>query len=203
MLVDKCVRYNSQSMPLPVVLDVETQQSFRDVGGYDPGKLKISVVGLYDYGTGIYKAYTEAELPQLFPVLEKASTIIGFNIIDFDLPVLDPYYVGNLTKFASLDLLKAVEKSLGFRISLDDLVRETLGTKKTGHGLLAIEYFRAGEIDKLKEYCLSDVKLTKELYEYGKLHGQVFYNTASGRREIPVTWSETKTAKEVHLTLPW
>lgn len=188
---------------MPVVLDVETQKTFRDVGGYDPGKLKISVAGLYDYATTSYRAYTDAELPQLFPLLEKASSIIGFNVVDFDLPALNPYYVGNLTKFATLDILKIVEKSLGFRLSLDDLVRETLGVKKTGHGLLAIEYFKAGEMEKLKEYCLFDVKLTKDLYEYGKREGKVFYNTASGRREIPVVWTETETGRDVNLTLPW
>lgn len=187
----------------PVVLDVETQHTFREVGGYDPEKLKISVAGLYDYATDTYQAYTEPELPQLFPILEKASVIIGFNQIDFDLPVLNPYYVGDLTKLPNLDLLKVVEKSLGFRISLDDLAKETLGAKKTGHGLLAIEYFRDGEIQKLKDYCLSDVRLTKELYEYGKKEGKVFYNTASGRRVIAVSWSDTVAFSEVNLTLPW
>lgn len=191
-------------MAQPVVIDVETQLTFRDVGGYDPRKLKISVAGLYDYATDSYLSFTEPELPRLFPFLENASAIVGFNIIDFDLPALNPYYVGNLTKFATIDLLKIVEESLGFRISLDDLARETLGTKKTGHGLLAIEYFKQGEWQKLKDYCLSDVKLTKELYEYGKLHGKVFYNTAGGRREIPVSWNQTEVSSAtVNLTLPW
>lgn len=191
-------------MAQPVVIDVETQLTFRDVGGYDPKKLKISVAGLYDYATDSYLSFTEPELPRLFPFLENASAIVGFNIIDFDLPALNPYYVGDLTKFRTIDLLKFVEKSLGFRISLDDLVRETLGAKKTGHGLLAIEYFKNGEWDKLKKYCLSDVQLTHDLYEYGKLHNKVFYNTASGRREIPVAWKDIEEpSATVNLTLPW
>ncbi|MEK7166048.1 MAG: ribonuclease H-like domain-containing protein [Patescibacteria group bacterium] len=192
-------------MHQPVVIDVETQQTFRDVGGYDPKKLKISVAGMYEYASDHYFAFTEPELPKLFSYLENASTIIGFNIIDFDLPVLNPYYVGDLTKFAVTDLLKTVEKQIGFRLALDDLVRETLGAKKTGHGLLAIEYFRNGEMNKLKEYCLSDVRLTKDLYEYGKANGKVFYNTASGRREIQVDWGIAKNpaVTNVNLTLPW
>ena len=191
-------------MVAPVVIDVETQNTFRDVGGYEPTKLKISVAGMYDYATDKYYTFIESELNKLFPYLEHASTVIGFNIVDFDLPALNPYYVGDLTKFPTLDLLNHVEKSLGFRISLDDLVRETLQAKKTGHGLLAIEYFREGKLNELSEYCLSDVKLTKELYEYGKQHRKVFYNTATGRREIPVAWDkQEEKLSSINLTMPW
>ena len=90
-------------------------------------------------------------------------------------------------------------------MSLDDLAKETLGTKKNGHGLLVIEYFRSGNMDRLREYCLSDVKITRELYEYGKTHGQVFYKSASGRTPIAISWGLTKSASgsSVNLTLPW
>ena len=191
-------------MAKPVVIDVETQNTFREVGGYTPAKLKISVAGLYDYATDKYWTFEEHELSQLFPLLENASTIIGFNIVDFDLPVISPYYVGQLSKFPTLDLLKFVETSLGFRIALDDLVKETLGAAKTGHGLLAIEYYRNGQLQKLKDYCLSDVRLTKELYEYGKKNGKVFYKGPSGRREIQIAWGQLQSpTKSVNLTLPW
>lgn len=192
-------------MTQPVVLDLETQHSFREVGGYEPKKLKISLAGLYDYASDKYISFTESELNKLFPYLENASSIIGFNIVDFDLPVLAPYYVGNVAKFTTNDLLVHVQKSLGFRISLDDLAKETLGTQKNGHGLMAIEYFRAGEIDKLREYCLSDVKITKQLYEYGKQHGKVYYKSASGRTEIPISWSISSSiaVNPISLTLPW
>ncbi len=192
-------------MAQPVVLDLETQHTFREVGGFEPKKLKISVVGLYDYASSQYLSFTESQLSKLFPYLENASTIIGFNQVDFDLPVLAPYYVGKVSRFHTIDLLNHVEQALGFRIALDDLVKETLGAQKNGHGLLAIEYFRNGEMEKLKNYCLSDVKLTKELYEYGKTHGKVFYKNASGRREIPVSWgiAVPQSAAQVNLTLPW
>lgn len=192
-------------MAQPIVVDVETQNTFRDVGGYEPAKLKISVAGMYDYGTDKYYTFEEPELPKLFPFLENASTIIGFNIVDFDLPVINPYYVGQLSKFPTLDLLKFVEKSLGFRIALDDLVKETLGAAKTGHGLLAIDYFRSGQMQKLKDYCLSDVRLTKELYEYGKQNGKVYYKGPRGRQEIRVSWGEKpqSSTNNVNLTLPW
>ena len=191
-------------MAAPVIIDIETQNTFRDIGGNFPEKLKISVVGMYDYASTSYNCFEEGELAKLFPYLENASFIIGFNSNSFDLPVINAYYVGKVSSFPTLDLLEDVHKYLGFRIALDDLIRETLGVHKQGHGLLAIEYFKNGEMEKLKKYCLSDVELTKNLYAYGKTHGKVFYKTAQGRREIPVAWQhEAQTASSVNLTLPW
>jgi len=191
-------------MMQPVVIDVETQFSFREVGGFIPSKLKISVAGIYDYASDKYMAFTERELSEYFKYLENASLIIGFNHISFDLPVLSPYYLGDLSKFPTLDLLTYVEKNIGFRLSLDDLIRETLGEKKTGHGLMAIEYFRANEMEKLKKYCLSDVELTKKLFEYGQKNGAIYYKNASGRQKIPVDWkNQNVKSSQINLTMPW
>jgi len=189
-------------MSKPVVIVFETQHIFREVGG-DIAKLKISVAGLYDYATDSYKTFMEDEINKIFPYLESASQIIGFNIVHFDLPVLNPYYVGNLFDLSSLDLMHAVEEHLGHRVGLDDLLRETLGSKKEGHGLLAIDYYREGRFEKLKKYCLSDVRLTRELYEYGKENGKIYFKSASGRKEIPVSWDKNpaKNSKSVNLTL--
>lgn len=190
-------------MNYPVVFDIETQFLFQEVG-YDHKKLKVSVVGTYDYKTDEYKAYTEKELPDLFRKFEHARMLIGFNSNKFDLPVLAPYYVGNIFQFPHLDLLDEVEKSLGFRVSLDDLARATLNHKKSGSGLMAIEYFRNGELEKLKQYCLDDVRLTKEIYEFGKKEGKLYFLSSGGKREIKVDFNlklENKT--NVSLSLPF
>ncbi len=191
-------------MSSPIVLDLETQHIFRDVA-YNHKKLKVSVVGIYDYATNCFEAFFENELQTLFAKLEMASFIIGFNINKFDLPVLSPYYLGSIKQFETVDLLDEVEKSLGFRVALDDLARATLGVKKSGHGLTAIEYFKKGEFNKLKEYCLQDVRITKELYEYGKNNGKLFFLDARGKKEIPVNFSKGKrqSNKSISLSLPF
>lgn len=187
----------------PIVIDIETKHSFQEVG-YDFKKLEISVVGTYDYELNEYKAYFEKELPELFKRLEHTSLIIGFNTNKFDLPVLSPYYIGNITQFPSLDLLEEVESYLGFRVALDDLARATLNTKKSGHGFLAINYYKSGELEKLKQYCLDDVKITKELYEYGRNNKKIFFNTAKGIKEIPVKFEKkSKSQNHVSLSLPF
>ena len=92
-------------MAQPVVLDLETQHTFREVSN-DLRKLKISLAGLYDYATDQYLSFTEGELSKLFPYLENSSAIIGFNIVDFDLPVLAPYYVGQTLKFVTNEFIE-------------------------------------------------------------------------------------------------
>ncbi len=190
-------------MSHPLVLDLETQHTFAEVG-YDHKKLKVSVVGIYDYANDKYEAYFENELSKLFTKMERASLIIGFNINKFDLPVLSSYYLGNIFQFPTIDILDEVEKELGFRVALDDLVRATLGTKKSGHGLLAIEYFKKGELEKLKNYCLDDVFITRQLYEYGRDKGILHVRAGKGTRIIKVSFKKKQEGKtSIALSLPF
>ena len=42
---------------------------------------------------------------------------------------------------------------------------------------------------QIAEYCCLDVKITKELHEYGKAKGEVFYNDCFGQnRNVNVKW---------------
>ena len=188
-----------------VVLDIETANSFADVGKYDASLLKVSLVGLYDYATDSYTHYMEPDLPKLWRVLEGADRIIGYNLFGFDYQVLNTYYPGDLAKFPTLDILVEIEKKLGVRIKLDDVAHGSLGVGKSGNGLQAIEFFRRGEIDKLRDYCLQDVKVTKEVYEFGLANKNVRFKDRQGQLvQVPVDF-ELKAAekKPVSMTLPF
>lgn len=176
-------------MNKPVVLDLETKKTFREAKSSKPEDLGVSIVGIYDYATDTYKGYREEEFDQLFTLLEKASVIIGFNSNSFDLPALNPYYVGDLLSFPKLDLLEVIQQVLGKRIALDEFAKETLQVNKSGHGLMAIDYFKEGKWEELERYCLDDVKITRDLYEYGKEHGKIYYLESFGRRAVPVEWN--------------
>ncbi len=105
-------------------------------------------------------------------------------------------------KFPRLDLLEEVQNYLGRRIALDDLVKATLNLRKQGHGFLAVNYYRAGKLEELAQYCLSDVKLTRDLYEYGKKHGVVYYLGPNGKVPVKVNWNTVlKTSNSVNLSL--
>jgi DEAD/DEAH box helicase domain-containing protein len=187
-----------------VVLDIETANSFADVGKYDPTLLKVSLVGAYSYATDSYTSYLEPDLPKLWRLLESADRIIGYNLFGFDYPVLNTYYPGDLASFPTLDIMKEIEKVIGFRVKLDDVAHGSLGTGKSGNGLQAIEFFRRGEIDKLREYCLQDVKVTKEVYEFGRSNKRVHFKDRSGEPvKVDVDFSLEKVLKvPISLTLP-
>lgn len=186
-----------------IVFDIETQNTYQEVGARDNNLLKVSVVGAYCYGTDSYESFTEDELPKLWSCFERADRLIGYNTHGFDLPVLSKYYPGDVRKFPSLDLMAEIEKHLGFRVKLDDVAQATLGVGKSGNGLQAVEYFRTGDMQKLKDYCLQDVKITRLLYEFGRDHGKLFYVDRVGRRlEIPVDFQiKSEARRAMNLTI--
>ncbi len=169
-------------------LDVETKQTFDEVGGYFPEKLGVSFVGieLRDGFSGPVKAqgFFEEDLPALFPLLEKADVVVGFNIDGFDMPTLVEYYPGDISQIPTLDLMGRIKDSVGHRIGLNDVAQETLGIGKTGDGLDAIKYYQTGQKDKLRDYCLQDVKVTRELYDYGIQKGLVKFRNKWNRLVI-------------------
>ncbi|MFA5853997.1 MAG: ribonuclease H-like domain-containing protein [Patescibacteria group bacterium] len=188
-------------MSKEVVLDIETD-GLIGVGGVMP---KITLIGVYYYETDEYASYLEHELPNLWPRLERADRIIGYNTKGFDYPVMNSYYPGDFLTFPSLDLLEVITANLGFRLKLDSVAHATLGIGKSGSGLQALEYFRKGEFDKLRDYCLQDVKVTKEVYDYGRAHGEIFYfDRATTKKAVKVSWNiPTAKPNPINLTMPF
>lgn len=174
-----------------VVLDIETRNTFQDVGGYFPEKLDVSVVVAYFYAQQEYVAYEAEELSQLFQRLEQNGRIIGYNSIGFDIPVLNKYYVGDLFHIPQLDMLAKIHESLGYRIKLDDVASATIGTKKSAHGLQAVQWWKEGKIQEIKDYCQQDVLVTKEVYEFGAKNGYILFDDRMGeRRQVDIDFSE-------------
>lgn len=174
-----------------IVLDLETQKSFDEVGGRGKNHLlKISVCGVYDYATDKYYCYEENEIPRLAPILQTADQIIGFNIKDFDFEVIQPYLNFDINEVPYLDLLEEIEKVIGHRIKLESVAQGTLGSGKSGSGLEAILYFKNGRMDLLKKYCTDDVKITRQVYEYALKNQKVLYKDFFKTKEIPLKISE-------------
>lgn len=183
-----------------IVFDLETQNIFEDVGKYDPILLDISVASLYDSETQTYHTVGHTELEKLWPFIEKADALVGYNSNHFDIPLLNKYYPGDLTKIPSIDILESIRMSFGKRIRLDLIAEATLGKKKIGHGLQAIEWWKKGEIDKIKKYCEKDVEITKDVFEYAKKHGHVKYKDGLKMREIPLDTSSWDTLSATAMT---
>lgn len=191
-------------MPHEIVLDIETQNTFQEVASSDCRLLKVSLVGIHDAERG-YSAFREADLPRLWPQLENARVVIGYNIKGFDFPVLNGYYAGDLLRIPTIDLMEEIQKFLGFRVKLDNVAEATLGTGKSGNGLQAIQYFRNGQWDLLEKYCLDDVRITRELFDYGLAHKVLSVRDRSGAKiEVPVNFELPVAASRqgINLTMP-
>jgi len=155
--------------------------------------LGVSVVGVYQYADDSFRAYEEKDFSELEQVLKNTSRVIGFNSKYFDFPVLQPHIQIDLKLIPHLDLIEATQDHLGFRVSLDNLAKINLGVGKSGHGLDAITWWREGNIEAIKKYCLDDVRITRDIYEYGKKHGKVAAETRTDPRvDIPVHWEIAK-----------
>ncbi|MCD5384412.1 MAG: ribonuclease H-like domain-containing protein [Candidatus Pacebacteria bacterium] len=173
-----------------IIFDIETQNTFDQVGSRDAAALSISLLVTWDSKTKEYKSYLENELEQLWPVLEQVDMLVGYNSDHFDIPLLNKYYPGDLTAIKSLDLLKEIHNVLGRRLRLDDVAAATLGTKKSGHGLDAIRWWEAGEIEKIRKYCQKDVEITKRIFDYILKHGSVKYKDFNKKKDLGINTSQ-------------
>ncbi len=186
-----------------IVFDIETIGDITDLS-----TMKVTVVSIYRYETDTYQSFVESELPQLWPLFEKADRLIGYNSEHFDLPVLNRYYMGDLLTFPGFDILKEIKERLGFRLKLNDVAQATLDIQKSADGLQAMQWFREGKIDEIKKYCEQDVKVTKDLYDFGRQNKQLFYKTLTGEVTPfavdfdPPVGTGMVAPKTINLTLP-
>ena len=169
-----------------VVFDIETQNTFEDVGSNDPRDLDISVACAYDSATDTYTTVVVDELQKLWPVFEHADVLVGYNSNHFDIPLMNKYYPGDLTAIKSIDLLEDIRISLGRRLKLDSVAHATVGARKSANGLQAIKWWREGDINSIKKYCKQDVKVTKEVFEFARENGKIFFKDGGRKREVPL-----------------
>lgn len=167
-----------------ITFDIETKAQSTVLGRLDASTMELTVVGVHDSGTGEYTSYLKDELNSLWRILERADVLIGYNSDAFDIPILNRYYPGDLARIRSVDLMVEVQKALGRRLRLDSLATATLGRGKTGDGLKAVDWWNQGLYDKVREYCIEDVRLTRELFDHALEHGSLKYKDLKEIREI-------------------
>ncbi|MCK4386937.1 MAG: hypothetical protein KAV41_02545, partial [Candidatus Pacebacteria bacterium] len=107
---------------------------------------------------------------------------------------------GDLTTIKSLDILKEIKNAIGHRLKLDNVANATLGEGKSGNGLEAITWWKTGEIEKIRKYCLDDVRITKELYEYALKNKKLKYKDGFDIKDIILNTTNWETAKNNSIT---
>lgn len=174
-------------------LDVETQTPVSWKKGERLEELRISYLGAINYATGeeIDIWEKDEDFEKLAKLMQKADVIAGYNIVGFDMPVISRYLGEEVKKYPMLDLMLGASSSIGFWPKLDDLAMASLNRSKTGNGLDAVRYFAEGKLQKLRDYCMEDVRLTKELYDFGLKEGKIkYYDKRGFLKESQIDWNQ-------------
>ena len=192
-------KLNSETVPKAsnehriLYFDLETQKSAEEVGGWDYAKLMGLAVGVvWDSLEEEFFSYEEDEATQLVKKLKTADLVIGFNVIKFDYEVLKRYAKEagiTLNEITTFDMLDDIKAKLKHRLSLNHLAENTLNAKKSADGLISLQWYKDGEIEKIVDYCKQDVKVTRDLFLYGESNGHVKYKTRGIVKELTVDWN--------------
>lgn len=169
-----------------IYLDIETLRLSHEVeGGWNNIRaFGIAVAVTWDKDNG-FRRWFEGDALKLITELEQYTHVITYNGNRFDIEVLRAYApVENIRK-ASLDILEELHKVIGRRVKLDQVAKETLGAAKSGDGLKAVEWWRAGQKDRVAEYCEQDVAILRDVVEHGRSKGFVVVSA----RQVTVKWN--------------
>ncbi len=173
-----------------LIIDLETQNLVQDVGGWgNVDKLKISIACAYDSKTDQFLVFRENEISKLNELCED-RLVIGYNIRGFDLIILKAYGL-NLERLDVFDIMYDVQTLTRQKfLKLETLAQGTLNAGKSADGLLAVEWWKQGEIDKIIQYCQQDVQVTRDIFEYGRKNGLVKLRRADGSdTDVKVNWN--------------
>ena len=174
--------------------DLETKKSADDVGGWDYiHKMGLAIGVLWDSVDQDYFVYEEKDAKNLVKKLRTADLVVGFNVIGFDYTVLQPYSHFDLQEINTFDMLVDIKKLLNFRLSLNHLAQHTLNAKKSADGLISLQWYKEGKIEKIIHYCKQDVEITRDLFLFGEENSYVNYQSRSGNSiQLKVNWKTEK-----------
>ena len=171
-----------------ITFDIETIGEFGS-GSHAYDKVEMTICCIHDSETDTYDSFLKEDLPRLWKILEHTDVLVGYNSDHFDIPILNKYYPGDLSKIRSIDLLKEIANVLGRRVRLDAVAEGTLGKKKSGSGLQAMQWWKEGNIKKLRDYCLKDVEVTRGIFDHALKNGSLTFKELGIKKEVKLNTS--------------
>ncbi len=156
--------------PRVLVLDIETQRSAEEVGGWENcDRMGLAVAVTADLETGEPRVYTEDEVDDLLRGSHRGGLHhrLQPSAVRLRRPagVPGPGLRGAARPWTSW---RRSMRAWASGLSLSHLAQETLGAPKLADGLQSLAWWKAGERDKVIEYCKADVDLTRRLFEFGR-----------------------------------
>lgn len=172
-----------------VFYDVETQKRADEVGGWDRADLMlISIAVTFSEADG-FKVWYEKDTRDMIRYMSEFDLVVSFNGNNFDSKVLSHYGDVSTLNQRSFDVAEYLSARLKHRIRLESVATATLGTGKSADGLLALQWWKEGRVDEIIEYCKQDVKVLKDVVEFGIEHGYILYNdTEQNAVKVAVEW---------------
>lgn len=166
-----------------VYLNVATRRTAAEAGGWDKlEQLGVSIA--VTIATDGPRVFTEDKILKLAGVLAHAERIVGYNLRNFDLKVLEGYDGFSIGKACTVDLLDAVERAVGCHVPLQTLASATLGIGLPRDSLDMVKCWKEGRVLDVIEGCSDAVFAIKALDEYARKHGELFYfSSESQQRE--------------------
>lgn len=174
-----------------VVYDLEIKKPIDQCskGWSSHDEMGISVGCAFDYRLMRYRVFMDDNLQELTARLNEPETVVvAFNHISFDNKLLrasgQPLKPDN--ELNNYDMLvqsrigaNADNYAKGFK--LDDHLRALGLPLKTADGAAAPQWWQAGKVGTLVDYCLNDVAQERALFEYIIEHRKV----ANGYNAVP------------------
>lgn len=196
-----------------IIFDIETKKLFNEINTFNPADLGVSIVSIYKRQLnndlneikGEMISFWENDFSKMWSLFSDADRIVGFNSLGFDVPALVPLCPFSFKKLSHLDILEKIKNSLGFRLSLNAVAKETLNQEKTDIGTNAVTYWNENtkeSLEKLQKYCESDVLITRDVYDYGLKYGHLKYKDKwNTPRVVEVDFSHPPKKSEVQIGL--
>ena len=153
-------------------------------GWSDHERMGISVIGAYDYAEDRYRVFCGDNFTAFMDRARQPGTLlVGFNNIPFDNAVIKQTLRCDLQERSCYDLLREIWSAAGLGpkfdrkthggYGLDAVCQANFGTSKSGNGALAPVLWQKGQIGEVIDYCLNDVRLTKQLFDAVIEHGSL------------------------------
>ena len=169
-----------------VVVDIETVSldATDDQGALNAMKGRVVCIGmLVDDSIALTETAFAGEnehsiISEFWSALKPNDLLVGHNVLDFDLPFLQqrswilgikPNFTFDTRRYYTKDVIDTLQLWTNWTgnkkgVTLDGLGKVLGCGRKTGEGANVAQWWAQRDIDRIKKYCLDDVRLAYRVY---------------------------------------